>query len=190
MTSVVSALSGFVAKGHQTIRSASPPPLKFRTAGFLQYGFKQAVSRDLRCSCHSYAATVEISPVSGHSVVAEALADGESILYPGPILSKLFVLSALFRGRLFVAYLTPARTALTRTLRDSPLKYCCSRPAIAIASNIRANKRRHPEKKMIVGKANKPMIAKSHRHPGGAVKGNIPTMKTPNKQPKTKNHFA
>ena len=28
----------------------SPPPLKFRTAGFPQYGFKQELSRDLRCS--------------------------------------------------------------------------------------------------------------------------------------------
>jgi hypothetical protein len=28
----------------------SPPPLKFRTAGFPQYGFKQEFDRDLRRS--------------------------------------------------------------------------------------------------------------------------------------------
>ena len=42
MTSNVSALSGCVANGHQTIHSFPPPPLKFRTAGFPQYGFKPA----------------------------------------------------------------------------------------------------------------------------------------------------
>ncbi len=46
-----------------------PPPLKFRTAGFPQYGFKRAVSSDLHGSHHLYAATVEISPVSVCSVV-------------------------------------------------------------------------------------------------------------------------
>jgi len=46
-----------------------PPPLKFRTAGFPQYGFKRTVSSDLHGPRHLYAATVEISPVSGHSVV-------------------------------------------------------------------------------------------------------------------------
>lgn len=40
--SVVSALSSFVANGHQTMPSFPPPPLKFRTAGFPQYGFKLA----------------------------------------------------------------------------------------------------------------------------------------------------
>ena len=46
-----------------------PPPLKFRTAGFPQYGFKRVVSSDLHGSRHLYAATVEISPVSVCSVV-------------------------------------------------------------------------------------------------------------------------
>jgi hypothetical protein len=46
-----------------------PPPLKFRTAGFPQYGFKRAVGSDLHGLRHLYAATVEISPVSVCSVV-------------------------------------------------------------------------------------------------------------------------
>ena len=46
-----------------------PPPLRFRTAGFPQYGSKRAVSRDLRCSGNLYAATVEISSVRVYSVV-------------------------------------------------------------------------------------------------------------------------
>ena len=40
MTSNVSALSSVVANGHQTVPAFSSPPLKFRTAGFPQYGFK------------------------------------------------------------------------------------------------------------------------------------------------------
>src|SRR5208282_5666773 len=40
--SVVSALSSFVANGCQTMPSFPPPPLKFRTVGFPQYGFKLA----------------------------------------------------------------------------------------------------------------------------------------------------
>ena len=40
MTSDVSALSSVVAKGHQTVPTFLLPPLKFRTAGFPQYGFK------------------------------------------------------------------------------------------------------------------------------------------------------
>lgn len=48
MASNVSALSGIVANGHQTIHSFPLLPLKFRTAGFPQYGFKRAVSRALR----------------------------------------------------------------------------------------------------------------------------------------------
>jgi len=48
MTSGVSALSDFVAKGHQTIHTFPLPPLKFRTAGFPQYGFKRAVNCALR----------------------------------------------------------------------------------------------------------------------------------------------
>ena len=59
----MSTLSGFVANNHQTVLSFPPPPLKFRTAGFPQYGFKRAVSSDLRGSCHLYAATAEISSV-------------------------------------------------------------------------------------------------------------------------------
>jgi len=58
--SVVSALSGIVANGRQTMLSFPPPPLKFRTAGFPQYGFKQAVSSGLHGSRRLYAATVEI----------------------------------------------------------------------------------------------------------------------------------
>jgi hypothetical protein len=46
MTSNVSALWGFVANGHQTISTSPPPPLKFRTAGFPQYGFKLDFNRD------------------------------------------------------------------------------------------------------------------------------------------------
>jgi hypothetical protein len=48
MTSGVSALSGFVAKGHQTMHTFPLPPLKFRTAGFPQYGFKRAFNCALR----------------------------------------------------------------------------------------------------------------------------------------------
>lgn len=48
MTSDVSALSGIVANGHQAIHTFPLPPLKFRTVGFPQYGFKRAVSRTLR----------------------------------------------------------------------------------------------------------------------------------------------
>jgi hypothetical protein len=48
MTSDVSALSSAVANGHQAIHTFPLPPLKFRTAGFPQYGFKRAVSRALR----------------------------------------------------------------------------------------------------------------------------------------------
>ena len=40
--SSVSALSSFVANSYQTMPSFPPPPLKFRTAGFPQYGFKLA----------------------------------------------------------------------------------------------------------------------------------------------------
>lgn len=47
MASVVSALSGFVANGHQLIHTFPLPPLRFRTVGFPQYGSKQAVSRAL-----------------------------------------------------------------------------------------------------------------------------------------------
>ena len=36
----VSALSGIVAYGRQTVILFPSPPLKFRTAGFPQYGFK------------------------------------------------------------------------------------------------------------------------------------------------------
>jgi len=48
MASNVSALSGIVANGHQPIHSFPLPPLKFRTVGFPQYGFKRAVNRALR----------------------------------------------------------------------------------------------------------------------------------------------
>ena len=41
----VSALSSFVAKSRQTMHTFPPPPLKFRTTGFPQYGFKLAFSR-------------------------------------------------------------------------------------------------------------------------------------------------
>ena len=45
----VSALSGGVAKSRQTLHTFPSPPLKFRTVGFPQYGFKPAISRcDLR----------------------------------------------------------------------------------------------------------------------------------------------
>ena len=64
--------SPFERRGKMAIRPFTPfppPPLKFRTAGFPQYGFKRAVSSDLHGSRHLYAATVEISPMRGHSVV-------------------------------------------------------------------------------------------------------------------------
>ena len=48
MTSDVTALSGIVANGHQALHTFPLPPLKFRTVGFPQYGFKRAVSRALR----------------------------------------------------------------------------------------------------------------------------------------------
>jgi len=48
MASVVSALSGCVANGHRVVHPSPLPPLKFRTAGFPQYGFKPAFPRDLR----------------------------------------------------------------------------------------------------------------------------------------------
>jgi len=40
MTSNVSTFSSFVAKSHQTMPYVSSSPLKFRTSGFPQYGFK------------------------------------------------------------------------------------------------------------------------------------------------------
>ena len=46
-----------------------PPPPKFRTAGFPQYGFKQAVSRDLHGPSHLYATTVEVLTTRVYSVV-------------------------------------------------------------------------------------------------------------------------
>ena len=53
MTSDVSAFSGFVAKGHQTISSFPPPPLKFRTSGFPRYGFKLEFNHDLHPPCRA-----------------------------------------------------------------------------------------------------------------------------------------
>ena len=67
--------SPFERRGKMAIRPFTPfppPPLKFRTAGFPQYGFKQAVSSDLHGFRRLYAATVEISPERGHSVVGLA----------------------------------------------------------------------------------------------------------------------
>lgn len=49
----VSTLSSGVAKGHQTVLTFPSPPLKFRTAGFPQYGFKLAFNGDLRRARHS-----------------------------------------------------------------------------------------------------------------------------------------
>src|SRR6266496_2514095 len=51
--SVVSALSSCVAKSRQTLHTFPPPPLKFRTAGFPQYGFKP-----------DYSATIFLSPTT------------------------------------------------------------------------------------------------------------------------------
>ena len=42
MTSDVSALSSSVGNGHQAIPTFPLPPLKFRTVGFPQYGFKRS----------------------------------------------------------------------------------------------------------------------------------------------------
>ena len=59
MTSDVSALSSGVANGHQILHTFPLPSLKFRTAGFPQYGFKRVISSDLRQQtsplrrCHS-----------------------------------------------------------------------------------------------------------------------------------------
>jgi hypothetical protein len=72
MTSCVSALSGIVANGHQAIHFVSSAPLRFRTAGFPQYGSKRAVSRDLRCPRNLYAVTVEISSAGVCSVIGLA----------------------------------------------------------------------------------------------------------------------
>jgi hypothetical protein len=58
-------VSPFGRRGKMAIRPFTPfppPPLRFRTAGFPQYGSKRAVSRDLRCTRNLYAATVAISP--------------------------------------------------------------------------------------------------------------------------------
>jgi hypothetical protein len=58
----VSALSSVVANSRQTIQSFPPLSLKFRTAGFPQYGFKRAVSRALRRRPAGFdAATVALS---------------------------------------------------------------------------------------------------------------------------------
>jgi hypothetical protein len=65
-------VSPFGRRGKMAIRPFTPfppPPLKFRTAGFPQDGFKRAVSSDLQDSRPLYAATVEISPMRGHAVV-------------------------------------------------------------------------------------------------------------------------
>ena len=48
MTSNVSIVSDFVANGHQIILTFPVPPLKFRTVGFPQYGFKRKFHHDLR----------------------------------------------------------------------------------------------------------------------------------------------
>ena len=53
LTSNVSALSSGVANGQQTVPAFLLPPLKFRTAGFPQYGFKLVFSGDLRRKSHS-----------------------------------------------------------------------------------------------------------------------------------------
>jgi hypothetical protein len=70
MTSFVSALSSVVANSHQAVSTFPLPPLKFRTAGFPQYGFKQAVSRALRSRGGNFdSTTVEISSMRVYSVV-------------------------------------------------------------------------------------------------------------------------
>jgi len=48
MTSRVSTVSGFVANGHQTVHHVSCAPLKFRTVGLPQYGFKLELGGGLR----------------------------------------------------------------------------------------------------------------------------------------------
>jgi hypothetical protein len=47
MTSNVSIVSDIVANGHQIILAFPAPPLKFRTVGFPQYGFKREFNQDL-----------------------------------------------------------------------------------------------------------------------------------------------
>ena len=42
---------GFGANGHQTISTSPPPSLKFRTAGFPQYGFKLEFNHALHPPC-------------------------------------------------------------------------------------------------------------------------------------------
>jgi hypothetical protein len=54
VTSDVSALSSFGANGHQTISTSPPPSLKFRTAGFPQYGFKLDFNHNLHPKCRAY----------------------------------------------------------------------------------------------------------------------------------------
>jgi hypothetical protein len=75
VTSDVSALSGFVAKGHQAIHTFPLPPLKFRTVGFPQYGFKRAASRDLRRLAEAWSRAPTDEPAR--------------LAWPSPILSGL-----------------------------------------------------------------------------------------------------
>ena len=70
MTSDVSALSSLVANGHQAIHTFPLPPLKFRTVGFPQCGFKRPVRRALHPGTRSFdTAPVEISATRVDSVV-------------------------------------------------------------------------------------------------------------------------
>jgi hypothetical protein len=64
MTSNVSVLSDIVANGHQVIHTFPLPPLKFRTVGFPQYGFKRAVSRALRLVAETLTRPQWRSPLS------------------------------------------------------------------------------------------------------------------------------
>ena len=70
-TSLVSALSGCVANGSQTVPTFPPPTLKFRTAGFPQYGFKPALDRDLRACRTPVKRSARIPRVAPHLYAAE-----------------------------------------------------------------------------------------------------------------------
>jgi hypothetical protein len=89
-TSEVSALSGFVATGGQTLPTFPPPSLKFRTAGFPQYGFKPALDRDLRTRRTPVKRSARI-PVSASYLyaVAVSMSASERLFrsrFPNPVL--------------------------------------------------------------------------------------------------------
>ena len=88
MTSTVSALSGCVANGHQTVPTFPPPPLKFRTAGFPQSGFKLEVHGDLRSKVGEFKPSTSI-----HSSTVDLYAAPVWFLSPVALAGKCLGLS-------------------------------------------------------------------------------------------------